>query len=127
MARPRIYDDPADFDAAVDAYVAECKAEGDPMTVAGLALALGFCHPSSVSDYGKRPEFSASVKRARAFLQHSTEQWAIKHKSAGAIFSLKHNFAWRDKQEVEMTGPGGGPMVQEIVRRIVDPADADGD
>lgn len=128
MGRPRIYDSPEEFDAVVDAYVEGKVAAGEPVTLTGLCIALGFGDKSTLYDYQKREGFSHSVSRARMWVEHEYETRMIQGQipPGSATFVLK-NFGWRDKQEVEMAGPGGGPMVQEIVRRIVDPADADGD
>ena len=32
------------------------------------------------------------------------------HNVAGCIFDLKNNFGYKDKQETEISGPGGGPI-----------------
>ena len=101
MARPRHYDDPAEFDAKVDQYVLEAREAGDPLTMTGLAIALGFVDKSSIYQYQENPKFLHSVKRARQLVQHSTEMWAIRERSPGAIFSLKHNYGWRDKHEID--------------------------
>jgi hypothetical protein len=44
--------------------------------------------------------------------------------TAAAIFWLKNRRPelWRDKQDVEHAGKGGGPIAVEVTHRIIDPA-----
>lgn len=46
-------------------------------------------------------DFSNTVKEAKLRIYADTEQQLYKGKPIGAIFSLKNNYGWRDKTEVE--------------------------
>ena len=115
--RPPKFTDPVELDKLIDDYIDNCpdirrvvSREGEVVelpcyTLTGLALHLGFCDKCSLYDYQKKPEFSHSIKRARAFIERHYEMLLQAGNGAGAIFALK-NFGWRDKQEVEHTGSG---------------------
>lgn len=115
--RPRKYATPEEFDAAVNAYVAERVADEKPLTWTGLALALGFACRASIDEYEKYDGFSYSVKRAKTLVEASYEERLAMGEGspAGSIFALK-NFGWKDKQGVELTGAEGGPV--ETINRI---------
>src|SRR5690606_3174678 len=115
QGRPRKYKSPKDFDAAVDAYKADCLANDEPITWTGLALALGFCSRQSIDEYSNYAGFSDSVKRAKAIVENAYEKRLAGPNAAGPIFALK-NMGWKDKQETELTGANGGPV--ETVSRI---------
>lgn len=46
-------------------------------------------------------DFSDTIKRAKLMIYEDTEQQLFKGKPIGAIFSLKNNYGWKDKKEVE--------------------------
>lgn len=117
--RPRKFDSPEQFDAAVDSYVS--SRDGGRLTWTGLALHLGFCSRVSIDEYLKYEGFSYSVKRAKLLVENSYEESLGGDGSpAGSIFALK-NFGWSDKQEVEHSGSVGHYETmseEEIDRRI---------
>lgn len=117
--RPRKFDSPEQFDAAVDSYVA--SKEGGRLTWTGLALYLGFCSRVSIDEYLKYEGFSYSVKRAKLLVENSYEESLGGDGSpAGSIFALK-NFGWSDKQELEHSGSVGHYETmseEELERRI---------
>lgn len=85
-----------------------------PPTVAGLALYLGFSDRASLYDYKNRDEFSHIIKRAVSKIEEYAEKALLNGKGGtGSIFWLK-NHGWADKQNVEHTGEGGGPIIVEI-------------
>jgi len=106
VGRPRIVDTPEAFDAKVDEYHALCAEAKVPVTFTGMAIHLGFADRQSFYDYQKQPEFSCSVKRARALVEMSYERRLSSSNPVGAIFALK-NHGWTDKQRVEHTGADG--------------------
>lgn len=94
--RPPIWSDPEAFDKAVQQYFDE-----NPQPKwSGLALHLGFESRKSLWEYGKKPEFSNSVKRALLRIEQHYEDNLLTKNATGAIFALK-NFDWKDKQEVD--------------------------
>lgn len=101
--RPRKYASSEAFRYAVDRYEAQCIEDGEPPTMSGLVLALGFCNHSSLGDYAKYPGFEYEVARAKLVVEHSWEKRLASPNAGGPIFALK-NFGWTDKQEIEHSG-----------------------
>jgi len=71
-------------------------------TISGLAIFCGFSDRHSFYEYEKKPDFTHTVKLARAMIETHYEQLIQGANPAGAIFALK-NFGWSDKTEVEQT------------------------
>lgn len=75
----------------------------EPVTITGLALALGTSRETLVN-YEERPEFFDAIKEAKTKCENFAERMLYMGKSpTGAIFALK-NFNWTDKQVTEHTG-----------------------
>ena len=76
-----------------------------PLTMSGLANALGFSSRQSLLNYEGKKEFMDTIMRARARVEQYTEECLFDKNSAnGAKFSLANNFeGWKEKQEVELT------------------------
>jgi len=74
-------------------------------TITGLCIHLGFCSRDSFYEYGTKPEFAYTIKRARLFIEKEYEEMLQGHNVAGAIFALK-NMGWSDKQEISQTIAG---------------------
>lgn len=100
------YPTPEEFDAAVDAYVQECKDEGKPVTWTGLALGMGFGGRFNIDQYAHYPGFEHSVQRARTIVEHNYELRLHSGSPTGAIFALK-NMGWRDDRAMDMTSSDG--------------------
>jgi hypothetical protein len=101
--RPRKISSPEEFDAKVDAYVQACRAEQEPVTWTGMALALGFTSRQAIDEYGRYPGFSDSVKRAKTLVERAYEERLHGPAAAGAIFALK-NMGWSDARQLEFRG-----------------------
>lgn len=122
--RPPKFKSKEEMQAKIDAYFEECKGrvltddEGKvitdkygqpviidrkPLTVTGLALALGFSSRQSLLDYEAKKEFLDTITRAKARVEEYTEMMLFdKNASNGAKFSLANNFeGWKDKKNVE--------------------------
>ena len=67
--QPPIIESPEKFDRLVDEYRVQCREEKVPITFTGMALHLGFASRQSFYDYGKKSEYSYSVKRARLLVE----------------------------------------------------------
>jgi hypothetical protein len=119
VGRPRLIESPDEMEDRADAFFAKCKAEDEPATITGLALALGLSSRESLDEYGRRDEFSDTVKRCKARVQAEYEKRLSGTACTGAIFALK-NMGWRDQQDVKHAGEIG---LREIRRTIVDPAE----
>lgn len=123
MGRPRIYDSPEELEAEVEKYFKWVEGEydtennkwaryGEPATVTGLALFLGFADRQSLYDYSEKPEFSCIIKRARTRVECEYEKRLSGNNATGAIFALK-NMGWRDKTEVDTNHSGGVKLIIE--------------
>ena len=108
----------------IDAYFEECKGrmltdyEGKPfvdkngfpimvdtrpLTITGLALALGFTSRQALLNYQAKPEFVDTILRAKAKVEcYAEERLFDKDGANGAKFSLANNFdGWKEKQQIE--------------------------
>jgi len=112
MGRPAKYTDPEVLDQAIQEYFELCDEQNTPYTSPGLALALGFNDRSSMNDYKAKKKFFSPIKKAMSIIERQRLEKMLKgsHNVAGCIFDLKNNFGYKDKQETEISGPGGGPI-----------------
>lgn len=101
QGRPPKYTDPAEMALQIELYAAQCDAEGEPMTVVGMALFLGFCDTTSLLDYGAKDDegFSSVIKKGKSMVEARALARAYKSNGAGAIFYLK-NLGYSDKQQL---------------------------
>lgn len=118
--RPATFDSPQALQDKIDEYFAIKVASDYPsFSIVELALFCWFSDRASFYDYGKRPEFSHTIKRARSIIESEYEQLLKYAKNpTGAIFWLKQ-VGWKDQQTVEHTGVNGWPV---IVREVIDMA-----
>lgn len=124
IGRPPMYKNKEEIQEKIDAYFEECKGkiltddEGNiitdkygeaiyidkkPLTITGLALALGFNSRQSLLNYQDKEEFVDTITRAKARVeQYAEERLFDKNGANGAKFSLANNFeGWKEKQEIE--------------------------
>ena len=120
FTKPPKFQDPDEFDKAIEDYFNSCIENEKPFTVTGLALALG-CNPCTLRDYRDcmdndevlksldddvKLQISTSVKRAYQICENYEEEKLLDAKVSkspiGYIFALK-NFGWKDKIEQEIT------------------------
>ena len=120
FTKPPKFQDPDEFDKAIEDYFNSCIENEKPFTVTGLALALG-CNPCTLRDYRDcmendevlksldddiKLQISTSVKRAYQICENYAEEKLLDAKVSkspiGYIFALK-NFGWKDKIEQEIT------------------------
>jgi hypothetical protein len=119
VGRPPLYSDPAKLEEKINAYFDWCDSQTRDVpqsrggikvvykayTIGGLCLYLGISK-DTFSEYAKRPEFAETIKKARTRVETWTEEHAIMGdvNPLFSIFSLKHNFDWKDKREFEHSG-----------------------
>ncbi len=86
-----------------DKYGVPIIVDAKPLTITGLALAIGFNSRQSLMNYQGKPEFFDTIKRAKAKVeQYAEERLFDKDGANGAKFSLANNFeGWREKQSIE--------------------------
>lgn len=124
VGRPPMYNTPEEMQEKIDAYFKECEGtllkdgEGNavldkywqpvyinvkPLTITGLALALGFTGRQALLNYQAKEEFMDTVMRAKAKVeQYAEERLFDKDGANGAKFSLANNFSgWKEKQSIE--------------------------
>ena len=124
VGRPPMYKTKEEIQEKIDAYFKDCKgeivtdADGNPMidkygnvvrigvrplTITGLALALGFNSRQALLNYQGKAEFNYTITRAKAKVeQYAEERLYDKDGANGAKFSLSNNFeGWREKQQIE--------------------------
>jgi hypothetical protein len=83
------------------AYMEECREKDEPLTITGLALALGFASKQSIYDYLKDDDYKYAMGRAHLRVENSYEMQGAKGRGDGfLVFTLKQ-FGWSDKQEIE--------------------------
>lgn len=129
LAGPKI-GRPSEYDPAFCDAVIAAGAQGYSLTA--FAGMIGV-HRDTLYAWGEvHPAFSDAMKRHKAVRVHRLEFGLLNSASAPVvtahIFALKNACPeeWRDKVVQELTGPNGGPMqVQEIRRTIVDPRNQD--
>ena len=78
-----------------------------PYTITGLALFLDTTR-ETLLDYeneDSRKEYSDTIKRAKLKCQNYAEEYLYYGKNpTGAMFNLKANYKWEDKQYIETSG-----------------------
>ena len=123
--RPPKYKNKAEMQAKIDEYFKECDgkvltdADGKPvlhpktgkpiiygakpLTITGLARALGFNSRQSLLNYEGKKEFLDTITRARMRVEEFVEESLFYKETAnGAKFSLANNFeGWKEKKEIE--------------------------
>jgi len=135
--RPRKWSSVADMQSAIDAYFAQCKADKDPPTIEGLALALDFNTRTSLLNYEgyvdeNGEEFLNAIKKAKSKIQDLWIKGAMKGdlNVATVLFSLKNNAGYVDRKEVKQeqhhTGDvtfnfGNSPDLPSSEEDIIDP------
>ena len=124
IGRPPVFKSKEEMQKKIDEYFNECEGkpliddEGEiikdkygepvmkgkkPLTITGLALALGFNSRQSLLNYQEKDEFMDTIMRAKAKVeQYAEERLYDKDGANGAKFSLANNFdGWREKQQIE--------------------------
>lgn len=122
--RPPMYKTKEEIQEKIDAYFEECKGrplldddgksvldkygfpiylDKRPLTITGLALALGFTSRQALLNYQAKEEFVDTILRAKARVEcYAEERLFDKDGANGAKFSLANNFeGWKEKQQIE--------------------------
>ncbi len=101
--RPAKYKDAKVMQKMIDEYFT-AQDRKKPYTVTGLAIALGLDRKGLIG-YGERPEFSNTIKKAKAKIEEFLERRLLSNGCVtGIIFNLKNNFGWQDRSEVAHSG-----------------------
>ena len=118
MGRPAKYTDPGVLDAKCNEYFEVCDnkldkhGEPEPYTVPGLAYHIGFENRHTIFKLQLKKKFRTTIKRALDKIEAQRVAKALRgvHNPVFSIFDLKNNFGYKDKQETEISGLGGGPI-----------------
>ena len=93
-------------------YYSYCKTENRPLTVSGLANAIKVnrswmsVYDAKIDALGlwtkdEREEIKNELRMARERVQQFLDEYLLTGKNVvGAIFNLKNNFGWQDKNEL---------------------------
>jgi hypothetical protein len=93
----------ADGNTMFDKYGCPIVINTRPLTVTGLALALGFTSRQALLNYQAKDEFVDTITRAKTRIeQYAEERLYDKDGANGAKFSLANNFnGWTEKQQID--------------------------
>ena len=98
---------------AIDNYFRRQKRNNRPLTVQGLALALGFTTRQSLFNYEgytdeKDKSFLDTIKKAKLQIEENKLEGMLSgdYNTAGVIFDLKNNHGHTDKVEHDHTTKG---------------------
>ena len=128
--RPLKFKTVEELQVRIEAYFASCWKEDPlgmedpvmikPFTIAGLAVFLNTSR-QTLLNYEKNDKFFVTLKGAKDRIEAWAEEQLYRSKQvAGPIFNLKNNYSqWSDKQEHELSAPGGKPLAFNIT--ITDP------
>jgi len=116
--RPKAFNSPEELQGLLDEYFDYCdnnvevitdnkgntKTIHKPYTMTGICVYLDISG-ETWSDYSKKPEFSETIKKARKKVENYCEENTITGRlnPIFSIFSLKNNFGWVDKIDVNTT------------------------
>jgi len=132
--RPRMFNTVEEMQVLIDRYFQDCKKDNEPLTITGLALALGFTSRQAVMNYEGFTDnngrmFLDTIKTAKLRIENAYEKRNIENGRGGDIFALKQ-FDWTDKQEIKHSGEMNlnnktiyAEMSDEELRKVIANAD----
>lgn len=85
-----------------DAHLIQDEVRYPAPTMSGLALYLGIDR-KSLYNYSQDDAFFPTIKKAKLRVESFLEKRLYGNNVTGVIFSLKNNFDWKDKTEVNQT------------------------
>lgn len=104
IGRPLKFKSPEEMEEKGLAYFKECERKKLPLTITGLAIALGTTR-ELLCNYEERDVFRDTIKRLKTIVENYLEQRAITASNpAGAIFILKASFKYRDTVDIKFDG-----------------------
>ena len=128
VGRPPKYKNVEEIEEKIEHYFRECEGEilkddggnpvlnkfgnpvivgKKPLTVTGLALALGFATRKSLLEYQGKKEFVNTITRAKSVVEkYAEERLFDRDGSNGAQFSLRNNFRGWDSDKEETVTEG---------------------
>ncbi len=118
--RPLKFSSPEELQEKIDEYfesVKEPHVVGDkiyfePVTITGLALALG-TYRDLLCNYEERDEFYDTIRTAKQRVEHYAEKQLYNGPATGPIFALK-NHGWKDTQDLNHGGQKNNPIAMAL-------------
>jgi hypothetical protein len=101
------------------------KVQIKPLSITGLAVALD-CSRDTLVNYEEKSEFFGTIRKAKDFIEHCIEDGllASKFNVVGSIFTLKNNWDWKEKTELEHSGEINNPYAnltdEQIRQKLID-------
>ena len=97
----------------------------EPITITGLAWALD-CSRETLVNYSEKENYFSPIKKARDFVEKCIEIQMMSNKAnvVASIFTLKNNWNWIEKQDVEHSGEINNPYAnltdEQIRQKLID-------
>lgn len=90
----------------IEEYFATCDQNGKPYTVTGICLALDVARSTLATYEERKDKYGEIIRWAKLKCENQLEEGLVLGKTnpIGKIFSLKNNYGWTDKKEVESKG-----------------------
>ena len=99
--RPLKWENVEEIEPLIEEYFKTCDTDKRPYTVTGLAYALD-CSRSTLIDYEGKGKFSNTIKKAKERCERYAEEKLYSGgQVAGVIFSMKNNWNWKDKIDID--------------------------
>lgn len=104
QGRPPKFNSPEQLQELMDSYFTMCEEKDIPPFWTDLAVYLD-TNRETLSDYAKKDEFSDTIKKAKAKCEAAVERGMMTNKmnATAAIFNLKNNYGWEDRQKIDNT------------------------
>jgi DNA-binding XRE family transcriptional regulator len=109
----------------IEGYFKNCENKKKPLTITGLALALDTSRETLLNYENDNPtlsEYFDTIKKAKLMCQNFAEEFLFSGRNVvGAIFNLKNNYGWQEKQEIEHSGEiKENVVVNKKLEKLVD-------
>lgn len=107
--RPLKFKSVQELEDLIEAYFKNCEDNKDVPTITGLAVELDTTRRTLIDYEEKYHEkdqgYSHAIKKAKARIEAALESNALANKvnPTIAIFSLKNNYGWKDRTEIDST------------------------
>jgi len=103
VGRPLKFKTSEELDLAISKYFDDSEKNGKPLTMSGLAVALDVDR-QTLLNYSKTEEFFGTLNKAKAICERYAEEYLFSGKNVtGAMFNLKNNYRWKDRNESDVT------------------------
>jgi len=97
---------PGQLQRKVDSFFAQCDKKKEDYSITGLALYLGVSRVTLLN-YSRTDRFYHIIEMAKLRCENLCEKKLLQGTPpTGAIFTLKNNYGWSDKVEIDQTIKG---------------------